>query len=99
MFISNSGKYSDIGHAFGYMKASTNLQTVNLFVMPYNYPIVIALLDEYIKVHKYKPPPLWKQKFDNYLKTMPLYYASVRLSIFFEMYMNIQVVRFRLRSI
>ena len=84
MFISNSGKYSDIGHAFGYMKASTNLQTVNLFVMPYNYPIVIALLDEYIKVHKYKPPPLWKQKFDNYLKTMPLYYASVRLPIFFR---------------
>ena len=67
------------------MKASTNLQSVNLFVMPYNYPTVIALLDELVKVHKYKPNVLWKQRFDNYLKTMPLYYAQVRTA--FNLYL------------
>ena len=46
MFIGNSAKYSDIGHPFGFLKASTNLQTVNLFVMPYNYPALIPLLGE-----------------------------------------------------
>lgn len=46
VFIGNSAKYSDIGHPFGYMKASTNLQAVNLFVMPYNYPALIPLLGE-----------------------------------------------------
>ena len=46
VFIGNSAKYSDIGHPFGFLKASTNLQTVNLFVMPYNYPALIPLLGE-----------------------------------------------------
>ena len=44
VFVSNSARYSDIGHAFGYLKASTNLSCVNLFVMPYNYPILLPLL-------------------------------------------------------
>lgn len=33
--------------------------------------------DELVKVHKYKPTAQWRQKFDNYLKTMPVYYAQV----------------------
>ena len=33
-----------MGQPFGYLKASTNLQSVNLFVMPYNYPILLPLL-------------------------------------------------------
>ena len=44
VFIGNSAKYSDIGHAFGYLKASSNLSVVNLFVMPYNYPVLLPLL-------------------------------------------------------
>ncbi len=47
VFVSNSAKYSDIGHPFGYLKASTNLNTVNLFVMPYNYPVLLPLLGKY----------------------------------------------------
>ena len=44
VFVGNSTKYNEIGHPFGYLKASTSNQTVNLFVMPYNYPQLIPLL-------------------------------------------------------
>lgn len=76
VFIANSAKYSDLGHPFGYMKASTSLGCVNLFIMPYNYPVLIPLLDELIKVHKMKPTQKWRQQFDSYLKSMPVYYAQ-----------------------
>ncbi|XP_051876891.1 integrator complex subunit 6 isoform X2 [Pristis pectinata] len=74
VFVSSSGKYSDLGHPFGYLKASTTLTCVNLFVMPYNYPVLLPQLDDLFKVHKLKPNLKWRQTFDNYLKTMPPYY-------------------------
>ncbi|XP_053329777.1 integrator complex subunit 6-like [Spea bombifrons] len=74
VFVSNSGKYSEIGQPFGYLKASTTLTCVNLFVMPYNYPVLLPLLDDLFKVHKLKPTLKWRQSFENYLKTMPPYF-------------------------
>ncbi|XP_053312294.1 integrator complex subunit 6 [Spea bombifrons] len=74
VFVSNSAKYSELGHPFGYLKASTALNCVNLFVMPYNYPVLLPLLDELFKVHKAKPSLKWRQTFETYLKTMPPYY-------------------------
>ncbi|XP_060688355.1 integrator complex subunit 6 isoform X2 [Hemiscyllium ocellatum] len=74
VFVSSSGKYSDLGHPFGYLKASTTLTCVNLFVMPYNYPVLLPQLDDLFKVHKLKPNMKWRQTFENYLKTMPPYY-------------------------
>lgn len=46
VFVCNSAKYSDLGQPFGYLKASTALNCVNLFVMPYNYPVLLPLLGE-----------------------------------------------------
>ncbi|XP_056395645.1 integrator complex subunit 6-like isoform X2 [Hyla sarda] len=74
VFVSSSGKYSEIGQPFGYLKASTTLTCVNLFVMPYNYPVLLPLLDDLFKLHKLKPTLKWRQSFDNYLKTMPPYF-------------------------
>ncbi|XP_053570796.1 integrator complex subunit 6 [Bombina bombina] len=74
VFVSSSAKYSEIGQPFGYLKASTTLTCVNLFVMPYNYPVLLPLLDDLFKVHKLKPTLKWRQTFDNYLKTMPPYF-------------------------
>lgn len=48
VFVCNSAKYSDLGQPFGYLKASTALNCVNLFVMPYNYPVLLPLLGESI---------------------------------------------------
>ncbi|XP_010795590.1 integrator complex subunit 6-B-like, partial [Notothenia coriiceps] len=44
VFVCNSAKYSDLGQPCGYLKASTALNCVNLFVMPYNYPVLLPLL-------------------------------------------------------
>ncbi|KAL4609089.1 integrator complex subunit 6-like [Arapaima gigas] len=46
VFVCNSAKYSDLGQPFGYLKASTTLTCVNLFVMPYDYPVLLPLLGE-----------------------------------------------------
>uniref|UniRef100_A0A3B3ZIM0 VWFA domain-containing protein n=1 Tax=Periophthalmus magnuspinnatus TaxID=409849 RepID=A0A3B3ZIM0_9GOBI len=74
VFVGSSSKQSDLGHPFGYLKASTTLTCVNLFVMPYNYPVLLPLLDDLFKVHKLKPNLKWRQAFEMYLKTMPPYY-------------------------
>ena len=48
------GDRDNIGHAFGYMKAATNLACVNLFVMPYNYERLLPLLGELVcRSYKY----------------------------------------------
>ncbi|CAB3996114.1 Hypothetical predicted protein, partial [Paramuricea clavata] len=75
-YISGSGKNSELGYPFGYLKASVNFQTVNLFVMPYNYPILIPLLDDLFKVLKLNPTPKWRQLFDKYLSDLPSYYVG-----------------------
>nr|XP_045368812.1 integrator complex subunit 6-like isoform X4 [Camelus bactrianus] len=74
VFVTSSGKYNELGYPFGYLKASTTLTCVNLFVMPYNYPVLLPLLDDLFKVHKLKPNLKWRQAFDSYLKTLPPYY-------------------------
>ncbi|KAK4305504.1 hypothetical protein Pmani_022610 [Petrolisthes manimaculis] len=76
VYIPNSSKNCDVGHPFGYLKASTTLQTVNLFVMPYNYPVLLPLLDDLFKTHRLKPTKEWRTQFENYLRTMPPYYAN-----------------------
>ncbi|XP_047392306.1 integrator complex subunit 6-like isoform X4 [Sciurus carolinensis] len=79
VFVTSSGKYNELGYPFGYLKASTTLTCVNLFVMPYNYPVVLPLLDDLFKVHKLKPNLKWRQAFDSYLKTLPPYYLLTKL--------------------
>ncbi|XP_038555673.1 integrator complex subunit 6 [Micropterus salmoides] len=74
VFVTSSAKQNDLGQPFGYLKASTTLTCVNLFVMPYNYPVLLPLLDDLFKVHKLKPNLKWRQAFEMYLKTMPPYF-------------------------
>ncbi|XP_062862367.1 integrator complex subunit 6 [Trichomycterus rosablanca] len=76
VYMSNSAKYGELGQPFGYLKASTVLNCVNLFIMPYNYPVVLPLLDDLIRVHKFKPTVKWRQAFENYLKIVPPYYIT-----------------------
>uniref|UniRef100_A0AAY4D7E0 Integrator complex subunit 6 n=1 Tax=Denticeps clupeoides TaxID=299321 RepID=A0AAY4D7E0_9TELE len=74
VFVNCSGKHSEAAQPFGYLKASTTLTCVNLFVMPYNYPVLLPLLDDLFKVHKLKPTLKWRQAFEIYLKSMPPYF-------------------------
>ena len=78
VFIQGSSKNGsgDLGQPFGYLKASTNLLTVNLFVLPYNFPVLLPLLEDLFKVHRLKPSSEWRAQFHGYLRTMPAYYAA-----------------------
>lgn len=77
-FVPSSHKNTDnpLGYPFAYLKASTNLSCVNFFVLPYNYPVILPLLDELFKIHHCKPTREWKAQFDAYLSNVPLYYAA-----------------------
>lgn len=76
VFVANSAcKNAEVSNPFGYLKASTNLTCVNLFVLPYNYPVLLPLLDDLFKVHRCKPTPEWKVAFQLYLDRMPSYYV------------------------
>ena len=44
--------------------------------------ILLYFSDELVKVHKMKPTAKWRQSFDNYLSTLPNYYAGVRISTY-----------------
>ncbi|XP_066105483.1 integrator complex subunit 6-like isoform X3 [Saccopteryx bilineata] len=79
VFVTSSGKYNELGCPFGYLKASTTLTCVNLFVMPYNYPVLLPLLDDLFKIYKLKLNLKWQQAFDSYLKTLPPYYLLTKL--------------------
>lgn len=76
VFVSNSHKSSELGLPFGYLKASTSLTCVNLFVLPYNYPVLLPLLEDLFKTHQRQPSLEWKVQFDAYFKNMPLYYVG-----------------------
>lgn len=76
VFVPNSYKPNDLGSPFGYLKASSNLMSVNLFVMPYNYPLFFQLMVELFQQLKLKPNKSWQDRFDNYLKSIPVYYYA-----------------------
>ena len=78
VFIQGSSRSPDLpnGAPFGYLKASTKLLTVNLFVLPYNYPVLLPLLDDLFKIHRLRPTQEWRAQFHAYLRTMPAYYAA-----------------------
>ena len=78
VFIQASSRSPDLpnGAPFGYLKASTKLLTVNLFVLPYNYPVLLPLLDDLFKLHRLRPTQEWRAQFHAYLRTMPAYYAA-----------------------
>jgi hypothetical protein len=46
VFVQGSSRpgTNELGSPFGYLKASSNLTTVNLYIMPYNYPELSTLL-------------------------------------------------------
>jgi len=75
VYVENSGKQSNVCHPCGYLKASSSLTSVNLFVMPYNYPVLLRMVDQLIK-QKVKPTPEWRRCFEDYLKTVPHYYIT-----------------------
>ena len=79
------------------VQASTNLLTVNLFVLPYNYPMLLPLLDDLFKAHRLKPTNEWRTQFHNYLRTMPTYYAGEDQKSWYS-YLNLNLMPYHRSS-
>lgn len=76
VFVMNSHKMPGIGLPFGYIKLSHNLQTVNLFVFPYNYPLLLSVIEQ-AKNREQQRSREYKEKLERYLNNIPLYYVTV----------------------
>jgi hypothetical protein len=79
VFVQGSSRLgqTELGSPFGYLKASSNLTTVNLYIMPYNYPELSTLLNELNKNHGTNITKAWQNRFDAYLRSIPPYYLPV----------------------
>ncbi|XP_055384730.1 integrator complex subunit 6 [Condylostylus longicornis] len=60
---------------FGFLKANQSFTQVYLFVLAYNYPLLLPLL--YDLFHKFllNPPNEWMYKFNAYVRSLPQYYC------------------------
>lgn len=75
VFISDSGRDKGIKYPFGYLKASSSGNFVNLFVMPFNYCKLLPLIEE-LQRQRLKPSSKWRSEFAEYISTVPNYYAQ-----------------------
>uniref|UniRef100_A0A9J2P9D4 VWFA domain-containing protein n=1 Tax=Ascaris lumbricoides TaxID=6252 RepID=A0A9J2P9D4_ASCLU len=92
VFVMNSGMPGTTPAPFGYLKAASNLQSVNLFVMPYNYPVLLPLLEEWKQDPRARTSQSWKLRLDKYLATVPCYYIQPLKKAFERMTLTNQIV-------
>ncbi|VDD86963.1 unnamed protein product [Enterobius vermicularis] len=76
VFVSNSNAHGPVSAPFGYLKASTNLLSVNFFIMPYNYPVLLPLVDELKQDPKARTDQSWRMRLEKYLRSVPNYYMQ-----------------------
>lgn len=60
---------------FGYLKASPNFAQVHLYVLAYNYPVLLPLLHDLIHKYNMSPPNDLMYKFNAYVRLIPPYYC------------------------
>ena len=60
---------------FGYLKPNSTLPIVHLYVLPYNYQMLLPLINDLFHKFNLNPPNDWVYKFTNYVKTIPQYYC------------------------
>lgn len=53
VFMRHSHPSEAIGRPFGYLKAASSGTAVNLIIMPYDYPTLVPLLSDFVKVTIY----------------------------------------------
>ncbi|XP_052900824.1 integrator complex subunit 6 [Anopheles moucheti] len=60
---------------FGYLKPNSTVPIVHLYVLPYNYQMLLPLINDLFHKFNLNPPNDWVYKFTNYVKTIPQYYC------------------------
>lgn len=75
--MENSHRQKGVGHPFGYLKVSSTLNSVSVIVMPYNYPLLLGILEE-ARETGFRLTSAFKHKLDKYFRDIPAYYYTVR---------------------
>lgn len=60
---------------FGYLKTCPPFTQVFLVILPYNYPVLLPLVNELLHKYNSTPPPDWIYKFSSYFRQVPPYYG------------------------
>lgn len=60
---------------FGYLKVNQTFTQVYLFVLAYNYSVLLPLLHDLIHKFVLNPPNDWMYKFNSYVRSIPQYYC------------------------
>ncbi|GMR33037.1 hypothetical protein PMAYCL1PPCAC_03232, partial [Pristionchus mayeri] len=76
VYVMNSNRSPGLGRPFGYLKTATNGTTVNLFLMPYNYPVILKLIEDSKQDSRLRTHPEWRRQLDDYILACPSYYKS-----------------------
>ncbi|ETN73729.1 hypothetical protein NECAME_00818, partial [Necator americanus] len=88
VFVRSSSRTEGVGKPFGYLKAASNGQMVNLIIMPYNYPVIVQLLEEYKNDPRVRNGGNWRARLDRYVEAMPPYYLTPLRNAFTKMKME-----------
>lgn len=72
--VISNGNYT-LEQPFGYLKTCPPFTQVFLIILPYNYSILLPLVNELLHKYNSSPPPDWTYKFSVYLRQTPPYYA------------------------
>lgn len=75
-FVQNSHSQEGPGRTFGYLKPSSTGTSVNLILMPYNYPKLVELVRGLFSFPKVPPSKEWQHAFESYLSGIPPYYVA-----------------------
>ena len=76
--LKNNYETSELPPPFGYIKPNTNLTALNLFVMPYDFPTLLPLINSLIDRLKNNQNVnnAWRTEFDTYIRRCPPYYLK-----------------------
>lgn len=73
--VISNGSYPPLEHPFGYLKTCPPFTQVFLIILPYNYPVLLPLVNELLHKYNSTPPPDWVYKFSVYFRQVPPYYG------------------------
>lgn len=81
--MENSHSKPGLGLPFGFFKVTKNGQSVNFYILPYNFKKLFSLLSSGSAFQPNKLPKTWLSSFLSYLRDTPCYYWMVISIIIF----------------
>ncbi|XP_063705963.1 integrator complex subunit 6 [Culicoides brevitarsis] len=75
LLVSNQNGMHGNEMPFGYLKANSTLTIVHMYVLPYNYHLLLPLINDFFQKFNGSAPNEWIVKFSNYVRAIPQYYC------------------------